>query len=108
MTAFDANSSDTLLNKKVQEFDFNGLVNTFNATGLSTWALSNALTAFHLSSSDSDAFGGDLAYQYGRNGNLSNVGLSAGQSVLTGTGFGTTTQALLPTATLQQGIMALS
>ena len=108
MTAFDANSSDTLLNKKVQEFDFNGLVNTFNATGLSTWALSNALTAFHLSSSDSDAFGGDLAYQYGKAGSLSGMGLTPAQGILADANFGAATQSLQPIASLQAGVMRLS
>src|SRR6266568_2646344 len=75
MAGFDANSADPLLNKKVQTFDFTQLVNAFDAAraadpGLTSWALTNALTQYHLSGSDDAALGGDLAYQYGLNGTL--------------------------------------
>ena len=51
--AFDATSSDPLFNKKVQTFDFRGLVSAFDealaqSPGLSSWAVTNALLQFHL------------------------------------------------------------
>ncbi|HEX9278753.1 MAG TPA: hypothetical protein VGA51_20460, partial [Casimicrobiaceae bacterium] len=113
MAGFDANSTDPLLNKKVQAFDFSQLVNAFDAAraadpGLTSWALTNGLAQFHLSGSDTDALGGDLAYQYGENGTLAGVGFNKAQDVLTGAGFGTQAQTLRPLATLQDGFVPLS
>jgi Ca2+-binding RTX toxin-like protein len=112
MAAFDANSSDPLLNKKVQTFDFQGLVGAFDAArtatpGLSSWALSNGLTQFHLAGSDSEALGGDLAYHYGADGTLAGMGLGKAQDVLTNAQFGAQAQAIHSTASLQEGLVRL-
>jgi hypothetical protein len=45
--------------------------------------------------------GGDLTYQYGKNGNLSNVSLTPAQGILGSTQFGTAAQTLQPAANLQ-------
>ncbi len=112
MAAFDAGSSDPMLNKKVQNFDFQGLVGAFDAArgatpGLNSWALSNGLTQFHLAGSDSEALGGDLAYQYGANGTLAGIGLGKAQEVLTNAQFGAQAQTLHSTASLQEGLIRL-
>jgi len=112
MAAFDANSSDPLLNKKVQTFDFQGLVGAFDAArtatpGLSSWALSNGLTQFYLAGSDSEALGGDLAYHYGADGTLAGMGLGKAQEVLTNAQFGAQAQAINPTASVQEGLIRL-
>ncbi|SDM59204.1 calcium-binding protein [Polaromonas sp. JS666] len=112
MAAFDANSTDPLLNKKVQTFDFQGLVGAFDAArtatpGLSSWALSNGLTQFHLAGSDSEALGGDLAYHYGADGTLAGMGLGKAQEVLTNAQFGAQAQAVHSTASLQEGLIRL-
>ncbi|MFS2036833.1 calcium-binding protein [Polaromonas sp. CT11-55] len=112
MSAFDANSSDPLLNKKVQTFDFQGLVGAFDAArtatpGLSSWALSNGLTQFHLAGSDSEALGGDLAYHYGADGTLAGMGLGKAQEVLTNAQFGAQAQGIHSTASLQEGLVRL-
>lgn len=112
MSAFDANSSDPLLNKKVQTFDFQGLVGAFDAArtatpGLSSWALSNGLTQFHLAGSDSEALGGDLAYHYGADGTLAGMGLGKAQEVLTSAQFGAQAQTVHSTASLQEGLVRL-
>jgi Ca2+-binding RTX toxin-like protein len=112
MAAFDANSSDPLLNKKVQTFDFQGLVGAFDAArtatpGLSSWALSNGLTQFHLAGSDSEALGGDLAYHYGADGTLAGMGLGKAQEVLTNAQFGAQAQTIHSTASLQEGLVRL-
>ncbi len=112
MAAFDAGSSDPLLNKKVQTFDFQGLVGAFDAArtatpGLSNWALSNGLTQFHLAGSDSEALGGDLAYHYGADGTLAGIGLGKAQDVLTNAQFGPQAQAIHSTASLQDGLIRL-
>ncbi len=113
MAQFDPSSVDPLLNRKVQTFDFAQLANAFDAAraadpSLPSWALLNGLTQFHLSGSDTDALGGDLAYQYGENGTLAGVGFNKAQDVLTGAGFGTQAQTLRPLATLQDGFVPLS
>jgi VCBS repeat-containing protein len=103
MAQFDANSSDPLINKKVQTFDFAKVVGAFEAAGqVDNWALTNALLDAHLTGSDSEALGGDLAYQYGVNGSLSGIGVSATQDVLNAPQFGTGAQTLRPIDQLNQ------
>lgn len=113
MADFDDNGSDPLRDDKLETFDFAGLVNAFDTAlaanpGLSNWAITNALTSFHLSGSDTAAIGGDLAWQYGRYGNLANVGLAGAQNVLGNVQFGTAAQSLQPLAGLQEGVVRLS
>jgi Ca2+-binding RTX toxin-like protein len=108
MSSFDAASADPLLNRKVQEFDFAGLVGAFDAArtvtpGLSSWALTNALLQYHLSASDTEALGGDLAYRYGRDGSLAGIGLGPAQDILGSAQFGVAPQTLQPLAGLQEG-----
>jgi hypothetical protein len=112
MSAFDAGSSDPLLNKKVQAFDFQGLVSAFDTAlstdpGLSNWSLSNGLTQFHLAGSDSEALGGDMAYYYGRDGALTGIGFDKAQDVVTGSQFGAQAQAVHALNTLQVGVLRL-
>ena len=70
--------------------------------------LTNALANFQLAGSDSAALGGDLAYQYGKNGTLAGNGLTAAQDVIGNAGFGTSAQALRPLDGLQTGAVRLS
>jgi Ca2+-binding RTX toxin-like protein/pimeloyl-ACP methyl ester carboxylesterase len=113
MAGFSAGGSDALLDQKIENFDFKGLVGAFDdaraaTPTLSSWALTNALTQFHLAGSDSAALGGDLAYQYGSNGTLSGIGVSTAQQVLGETGFGGQAQTLHPLAGLQVGTQRLA
>ena len=71
-------------------------------------SLTNALLDAHLGGSDSEAMGGDLAYQYRVNGMLSGIGASAAQDVLNAPQFGAGTQTLRPLDELQQGPNRLS
>jgi hypothetical protein len=110
--AFDANSSDPMLNQRVQNFDFRGIVSAFDAQralnpGLSNWALSSALLNFHLSGSDNTAIGGDLAYQYGNRGTLAGFGNQSAFDTLAAQGFGVTAQTLKPFSGLQEGLVKL-
>ena len=94
MADFNAGSADPLLNKKVANFDFLGLASAFDAAGApANWALTNALLAEHLSGSDTEALGGDLAYRYGLSGWLANVGFDPAVSILPNAFFGTAAQA---------------
>ena len=112
MADFDAGGADPLRDNRVERFDFAGLVGAFDAArtanpGLSSWAITNALTQFHLSGSDTAALGGDLAWQYGRNGTLAGMGVNAAQEVLGDAQFGVQAQQLRPLAGLQEGAVRL-
>jgi Ca2+-binding RTX toxin-like protein len=113
MAGFDQASNDPLLNQMVQDFDFKGMVGAFDTARaatptLTSWALANALTQFHLSGSDTAALGGDLAYQYGKNVTLAGIGIASAQQVLGDANFGSQTQALKPLSGLQEGMVCLS
>lgn len=113
MAGFNPAGSDPLLNRKVQSFDFQGIFGAFEAAraanpALTSWALTNALLDFHLSGSDTEALGGDLAYQYGKNGSLTGISLNSAQDIVGSAQFGAQAQALRPLASLQDGIVKLS
>jgi hypothetical protein len=96
----------------VQTFDFLGLVSAYDearaaSPGLTSWAVTNALLQFHLSSSDDAAIGGDLAYWYGMNGGLGGIGVAAAQEVIGAAGFGSEAQSLRPFSGLQEGLVRL-
>jgi Ca2+-binding RTX toxin-like protein len=110
---FDAGSDDPLHNKKVQTFDFLGMVRAFDharreSPGLTSWAVTNALLQFHLSGADDAALGGDLAYWYGRNRGFGGISLAAAQQVIGAAGFGSEAQSLRPFAGLQEGFVKLT
>jgi hypothetical protein len=110
--AFDPQSEDELFNRKVQTFDFRGLVRQFDEMqqenpGLTDWALTNALLQFHLSGSDDSALGGDLAYWYGKNGTLEGISLQAAQQVIGASNFGSEAQSLRPFDGLREGLVRL-
>jgi len=99
MAGFDRTSSDLLLNKSIQNFDFTAIVNAFDQASGGTgnfmhWSAANSLLAVHLSASDSEALGGDLAYRYGKNGNFSGFSQTATQDVLNDASFGINPQVL--------------
>ncbi|MBC7945183.1 MAG: hypothetical protein H7X91_07985 [Burkholderiales bacterium] len=109
MAAFDSAGSDPLKDDKLEQFDFAGLVERFDQSRVvSDWAVSNALLDFHLGGSDTEALGGDLAYQYGRNGSLAGIGSQAAQAIIAQPQFGVGAQSLQPLASLQQGTVKLA
>ena len=104
MQGFNPFGTDPLLDNKVELFDFAALEKAFDASGqVSGWAMTDALLGGHLSGSDSEAIGGDLAYQYGLNSSLAGIGLNAAQGVLAAPSFGTSSQTLRSLQDLQQG-----
>lgn len=112
MAGFAAGGANPLLDQKVEKFNFTSLVGAFDAARtatptLTTWALTNALANFQLAGSDTAALGGDLAYQYGKNGTLAGIGLTAAQDVIGNASFGTSAQALQPLAGLQTGTVRI-
>lgn len=113
MADFAAGGSDPLRDQKVEQFNFAGLVGAFDAartadSGLTSWALTNALTSFQLAGSDTAALGGDLAYQYGQNGTLAGIGVTPALATLSDANLGTAAQTLSPLAGLQTGSVRLS
>ena len=101
-----------MTDKTVERFNFAGLATQFDQAlaanpALTSWALSNALAIFATGGSEADALGGDLAYQYGRYGNLGNVGLGAAQSLLGSAQFGVSAQVLQDQAALGQSVARL-
>ncbi len=96
LTGFTLGGADALRNNKIENFNFANLVAAYDAAGATAnWQLTDArLTAHLLAGSDTAAIGGDLAYQYGRNSNLTGVGLLAAQNVINAASFGQTAQTL--------------
>ena len=106
---FDAGSADPLRNKKIGSFDFLGIVDQFDTAGqTANWAVTNALLTEHLAGSDTEAMGGDLAYRYGLNGTLANIGFDPEVGIMSSGSFGTAAQTLQSTAALETGIKRLS
>jgi Ca2+-binding RTX toxin-like protein len=92
---YNSGGGDTLRNKALEDFNFTSLVAAYNAAGSpANWALSTAMLSAQLSSSATADYGGDLAYYFGLNGNLTGVDLSAVQSTLTNASFGTAAQTI--------------
>ena len=113
MADFAAGGSDPLRDQKVENFNFAGLVGAFDTaraanTGLTSWALTNALVNFQLAGSNTAAMGGDLAYQYGKNGTLAGIGITPAIDVLSNASLGTSAQTLQPLSGLQVGPQRLS
>jgi Ca2+-binding RTX toxin-like protein len=113
MADFAPGGADLLRDQKVENFNFAGLAGAFDTArvanpGLTSWALTNALVNFQLAGSDSAALGGDLAYQYGRNGTLAGIGVTPAFDVLNSAALGTSAQTLTPLAGLQTGTQRLS
>jgi Ca2+-binding RTX toxin-like protein len=113
MAGFAQGGSNPLLDQKVENFNFTSLVGAFDAArtanpSLTSWALTNALSNFQLAGSDTAAMGGDLAYQYGKNGTLAGIGVTPALSTLSDANLGTNPQALSSLASLQTGSVRLS
>ncbi|ATQ75211.1 hypothetical protein CR152_12300 [Massilia violaceinigra] len=103
---YNAASASAINNKKVERFNFDGLATAFDQArtanpALTSWALSSSLLGFHLGGSDTAAIGGDLAYQYARNGNLSALSLAPADALLAAAPFGAAVQNLQAGSALQ-------
>jgi Ca2+-binding RTX toxin-like protein/subtilisin-like proprotein convertase family protein len=96
LTGFSATGTDPIRNNKVEQFNLSNIIADFDAGGAtSNWAISDTLLNKHLlSGSNTQAWGGDVAYQYGRNGNLTGLGLNAAQAVINDSNFTVTMQTL--------------
>ena len=112
MAAFNPADSDLLLNRRVVNFDFAGVVRRFDAAqaanpGLTSFDVAGALADCYLSGSDTAAIGGSLAYDYGHRNALADIGMGAGQAILGAGEFGLAAQSLQPATTLYAGAQRL-
>ena len=108
MADYDPNSADPLLRRRVQQFDFVGLANRFEADlaadpTIVEWQIAPHLTNFSLGASDTSAIGGDMAYLYGKNGNLDGLTEAELRAQLGDVAFGTASQYLTKTALASGG-----
>ena len=107
----DASSTDRLVNRQVQVFDFARLVSRFDAAraqqsaATNGWAVMNSLLDAHLKGTDTQALGGDLAFQYASGGSLTGIGLQSAQDSLSG---GANLQLLRSRSDLEQGSARLA
>jgi trimeric autotransporter adhesin len=110
MQDFNLGGSDVLRDNKIETFDFAGLVAQFDAEGAqANWQLTDARLTAHLQSgSDTEAIGGDLAYQYGINSSLTGMGLNNAQSVISAANFGQSAQALNDPSVWQAEVVKLA
>ncbi len=111
-TDYRPGSTDLLRNRRVESFDFDGLVTAFDAArarnaSLTTWSLSNALAAQHWGGSDTAAMGGDLAYRYGLAGTLSDLSVTPAAGLLGAAAFGSALQGFQPLSSLQDSSVRL-
>jgi len=100
MPGYVPDAADPLLNKRIQQFDFLGLASQFEAVvvadpAITSWQLAPYLTEFHLGGSDTQALGGDMAYQYGKFGSLSGLSETEIRAQLSNADFGINSQAVL-------------
>jgi len=98
---------------RINLYDFGKLVESFDkavATDATTdhWALTNTKLDKHLEQSKGEALGGDLTYQYGKNGSLAALSLGTAQDVLDSSSFGVKPQDLHNLSGLSEGIARLS
>jgi Ca2+-binding RTX toxin-like protein len=97
---FDAASADPLVNRRIARLNFHTLVAAFDAAysanpSIGDWAIPAAtLNSALVASSDTDAIGGQLAYRYGRDGNLAGLDFATASAVLADANFGTAAQSI--------------
>lgn len=91
---YDADSPDPMKNRKIQFFDFPGLVAAFDAARAAgrRFNVADNLARFWLGSSDTVAIGGAIAYEYARNGSLDNLSYDQIRAVISAPGFGVSAQ----------------
>lgn len=97
---YSATSTNPMNNQKIQTFDFLPLVAAFDAARAAgqTFKVADNLPTYRLSGSDTDAIGGAIAYQYGRNGAINSITDTQLQAILGSASFGVEAQPISATA----------
>ena len=111
-TDYNAASTNKLNNRKIGQFNFDGLAAKFDQAraanpSLTSWALSSSLLEFYLAGSDTSAIGGDLAYQYAKVGNLSGFSMIPALNIISNAQYGSTSQTLQPVSSLKDTTVSL-
>jgi len=106
---YGPNSANPWLTKKVQGYDLGDLITAFDEArattpGITSWALIGALGQCQLFASNDSAYGGELAYCYGRNGTMSGFDVAAAEEVLGDPLFASQIQALQPLYAFPDGL----
>ncbi len=102
--SYNSTGTDALRNKPIEEFSFTNLVKDYGTAGNpANWQLSTKEGADTIASSATAAYGGDLAYYDGKNGNLTGMNLSATQSTLTNASYATALQTIDSWASISGG-----
>ncbi len=109
---FAPKGSNAIKDNRVERFNFQALVASFDAArtakpNLNRWQMMDSMLANHLVGSDTAALGGDLAYRYGHDGSLANVGVDAAQAMLANAQLNVNPQALQAVAALRAGSQQL-
>lgn len=93
---YSATSTDPMKNKKIQTFDFIGLVNAFDAARAAgqTFNVANNLATYRIGGSDTEMIGGAIAYQYARTGNLGTLTYDQMRAVINDPAFGVSAQSI--------------
>ncbi len=112
MPDFNETSSNSWYNQRVQQFDFAGIVEDFDlARGdadLLHWDALESLLDNYFTGSDSEALGGDIAYQYGANKVADGLTQSLAQQTISDPLFGEQAQELQTLLNLQDNQSAAS
>lgn len=91
-------SNNPMNNQKIQVFDFQGLVAAFDAAGRpSNFNVANNLANFRLWSSDTEAIGGAVAYQYARTNSISGLTYDQMRAVISAPEFAVAAQPIAAT-----------
>jgi Ca2+-binding RTX toxin-like protein len=93
-------SGNPMNNAKIVAFDFLGLVAAFDAARAAgqTFNLASSLPAHRLWSSNNDAIGGAIAYEYAKSGSLGALTHDQLRAVVNGSGFAAAPQSIAPAA----------
>jgi len=99
MPDYNLASTDQLLNKRFQEFNFLELTNQFEEAvaadpTITSWELAPHLAEAYLGGSDTEALGGEMAYQYGKFGSLDQLSVAEMQLQLNDAQFGVAAQSI--------------
>jgi len=94
LRAYDPASTNPLVNQKVQVFDFQGLIAAWDLAQANNqrFVVADHLAEFRISGSDTQAYGGAVAYQYGTTGTLDALSTAQMQAAISAPEFGSQQQ----------------
>ena len=112
MPDYNPQSADQLLNKRIQQFDFLALANQFEEAvaadpAITSWELAPHLADAYLAGSDTEALGGEMAYQYGITGSLDQLSATEIRKQLGNAQFGVAAQAIATTEINNAPVLAI-